>query len=474
MFDQELEVIYRTSPMGMALLDRNLKYVRINDKLAEINGLEAAEIVGRTLREVIPDLADDLEPVLRGVLATGEPVVDGEVSGVTRAGPGVKRFFRHSFHAVRGVDGRIEGVSVLVNEVTELRGAEEDLRRYESMVSASSDLMVFVDPTYTYRAVNQAYCDAQQKTREEILGHTVAEVVGEKLFETQMKFRLDRCLLGERVNFALRWDSPGRGWRHVDATYDPFYNADGSVAGVLVDVRDATDRELVEEQVRTSRQQLRDLAARQNAVREEERTLIAREMHDELGQALTGVRMQLHGLIHEPPGDPKVLVARVDAAVSLVDSTIETVRAMSWRLRPPILDDLGLEAAIEWHAGEFTSHSGLAVRLDLKLGERPLDRDRITTVFRILQEALTNVARHAEASNVEIALTESKYKLVLDVRDDGKGIANRDVTSATALGLIGMRERAGTLGGRVVIRRTDQGGTQVELTLPLERSTNLR
>ena len=145
MFAQELELIYRTSPMGMALFDRDLRYVRINDKLAEINGREAAEVVGRTLREVIPDLADDLEPILRGVLETGEPVIDGEVTGGTEAVPSVERFFRHSFHPVQGIDGRIEGVSVLVNEVTELRSAEEEGKQAEERlkltVAGSNDGM---------------------------------------------------------------------------------------------------------------------------------------------------------------------------------------------------------------------------------------------------------------------------------------------------------------------------------------------
>jgi PAS domain S-box-containing protein len=113
----ELELIYRTTPMGLALFDRELRYVRISDKLAAINGGTAAEIVGRTLREVVPDLADALEPVLYGVLETGEPVIDGEVSGVTDAAPGIERSFRHSYHAVRDSGGRIEGVSVLVDEV---------------------------------------------------------------------------------------------------------------------------------------------------------------------------------------------------------------------------------------------------------------------------------------------------------------------------------------------------------------------
>ena len=115
---RELEVIYRASPMGLALLNRELRYVRISDKLAAINGGEADEIVGCTLREVIPDLADTLEPVLHGVLETGQPVLDGEVSGATDAAPGIERTFRHSYHAVRDSGGRIEGVSVLVDDVT--------------------------------------------------------------------------------------------------------------------------------------------------------------------------------------------------------------------------------------------------------------------------------------------------------------------------------------------------------------------
>ncbi len=114
----ELALIYRSTPIGLALFDRELRYLRISDKLAAINGRTAAEIVGRTLREVVPDLADELEPVLRGVLETGEPVVDGEVSGATDAAPGIERSFRHSYHAVRDAGGRIEGVSVLVDEVT--------------------------------------------------------------------------------------------------------------------------------------------------------------------------------------------------------------------------------------------------------------------------------------------------------------------------------------------------------------------
>ena len=109
--------------------------------------------------------------------------------------------------------------------------------------------MVFIDSTYTYRAVNQAYCDEHQRTQEEILGHTVAEVFGEKVFETTLKRHMDRCLSGERVNFEFWWDSPSRGCRHVNARYDPFFEADGSVSEVVVDARDTTERKQIQEQL---------------------------------------------------------------------------------------------------------------------------------------------------------------------------------------------------------------------------------
>lgn len=442
-------------------------YRDVNKRFLQLFGYRRDEVIGRTSREigvwVDPKERDAVVRQLRH-----ESFVDDFQTRLrTKAGD-----VRDVLATMRvfDMDGEEHVLGSLV-DITKRKQAEESLReseeRYQTLVEHSPDATVVHIDGKLVLANPAAARLLGAASAEDLIGEPVQRFVHPDYRELVAE-RTRSITEGGSVSPFMEEKIVRLDGRSVDADIvgiPVMYGGEQAIQSVL---RDMTARKEAEEALHDSRDRLRNLAARLQAAREEERTSIAREMHDELGQALTGMQMELHGLIDKLPKNRKALRERAGSLVSLVDSTIETVRAMSWRLRPPILDDLGLEAAIEWHAEEFTSHSGLAVRLDLNLAERPLDTDCTTTVFRILQEALTNVARHAEASNVEIALTESKDVLVLDVRDDGKGIAKRDVTRATALGLIGMRERAGTLGGRVVIRRTDQGGTQVKLTLPLE------
>ena len=243
---------YIDAPIGLCYLDLDLRYVQINKWLAAINGLTVGEHIGRTIAEVLPDVAAVIEEPLRRVIATGEPVEGGGVEAETPAATGIIRRFQHSFYPVKAPDGTVVGVSCTVHDVAEREAAKEALQWYRSMATASRDPMVFVDPTYTYRAVNQAYCDEQQRTPEEILGHTVIDVFGQETFEATLKPHLDRCLSGKQVSFDFWWTSPRRGRRHVEARYDPFYEADGSVSGVAVNVRDTTDRKYIEEKLERS------------------------------------------------------------------------------------------------------------------------------------------------------------------------------------------------------------------------------
>lgn len=234
--------------------------------------------------------------------------------------------------------------------------------------------------------------------------------------------------------------------------------------GYMIDI---TERKRAEEDIRQSRERLHNLATRLQVVREEERTAIAREIHDELGQALTCLKIDLSWLVDKFPKNRKAVRERTDSMMSLVDATLATVRQLSSRLRPAVLDDLGLEAAIEWQAQEFSNHTGCKCDLSLNGDDLAVDRERDTAVFRVLQEALTNVARHANATRVKIALHAIDGELILEVLDNGRGITREAIVSTQSLGLIGMHERAGTIGAKLSIDRSANGGTVVALRMPL-------
>ncbi len=246
------------------------------------------------------------------------------------------------------------------------------------------------------------------------------------------------------------------------------FNASGEPVRMVGTVQDITERKLAEEKLRNSREQLRNLSAHLDTVREQERTSIAREIHDELGQSLTALKMDVSWLRnkyreHQP------LSEKTGAMIKLIDSTIRTVRRISSELRPVVLDDLGLIPAIEWQAAEVQKRTGIACEVNFAPGDIILSKGTSTVVFRTLQEALTNVIRHAGATKVRITLEERGGEILLRVEDNGKGISERQIGDPKSFGLIGIRERVHFLGGEVKITGTRNGGTSLVVTIPLER-----
>jgi PAS domain S-box-containing protein len=234
----------------------------------------------------------------------------------------------------------------------------------------------------------------------------------------------------------------------------------------LVTAFDVTERRQAEEDLRVSQEQLRNLAARLQEVREEERAAISREIHDELGQALTGMKMDLKWLEKQLPADTPTGQQRLASLYELINTTIQNVRQLASSLRPGVLDDFGLVAALEWLAQDFAKRTGITIRFLEMPEDFPLERERATAVFRIFQEALTNIARHAEASLIEVRLTNSDTQLCLAVRDNGKGITADQINHIRSLGLVGMRERALLLGGTFNINGTPGLGTTVTVQIP--------
>lgn len=247
---------------------------------------------------------------------------------------------------------------------------------------------------------------------------------------------------------------------------------DGTPVRIAGTIRDITESKRVREQLRSSMEELRALARRLETVREEERTRIAREVHDILGQELTGLKMDVRWLAEKLRSasvetDLQPFREKLETMAARLDETMKTVRRISTELRPAVLDTLGIVAALEWQASDFEKRYSIPCSFRCAEDEIELDEGRATAVFRIFQEALTNVARHAKATEVTAELRLEGDTLDLVVRDNGIGIGRTRGTSEKSLGLLGMQERALMFGGRVEVYGRPGVGTTVRLVLPI-------
>ncbi len=256
----------------------------------------------------------------------------------------------------------------------------------------------------------------------------------------------------------------------VEGDYMCFYDASGRITGHFGIQRDVTDRILAVEQLEQSRAELRALAARLQTTREEERTRIAREIHDELGQALTALKLDLAWLGSQRPRADSGAFRQLDTSITArIDETMQMVRRIASELRPSTLDQLGLQAAIECLVQEATERTGIAIVLQAE--EFPkLPGEVESHAFRIIQEALTNVTRHSKATRVDVTVRRLEKAIILAVEDNGVGFVPQSLSGLRSLGLVGMRERALACGGTLLIRGQPGEGTAIVVTIPVAAS----
>ncbi len=281
--------------------------------------------------------------------------------------------------------------------------------------------------------------------------------------------RLKRNGILENEEIELTRDDGSSFWISVTCR---LHQSEGYAEGIVLDV---TERKHAEDRLLDSHRQLRNLSARLESVREEERVRLARQVHDDLGQILTAVKMHLTVLTGAAAGREfrrkPAMLKKLESLISVIDNAIDLVKNISYELRPLALEDLGLIVAIEWEASQFEHRTGIRFHVQTK-GEIALDREQSTAVFRIVQEALTNVVRHASAKRVLVDLSATGETLSLEVADDGKGITDQQLVDSRALGILGMRERAMFLGGSLQVSRNNGNGTVVGLTVPLKKTGN--
>jgi PAS domain S-box-containing protein len=347
----------------------------------------------------------------------------------------------------------------IVEDITKRKLA---MQEYEKVVEHTREMVLVFDREYRQVIANQAFLNYRGLKREQVVGHHVAGLVGKELFENVLKPKIDECFQGKTVEFEIKRPSSIFGERDLFVTYFPIEGARGveRVAGV---VQDITEQKRSREELQKSFDQLRALTAQLQSVREEERTRLARELHDELGQALTAIKIDLASLQAAPPGEQ--LSGNIGAIMNFVDRTIHSVRRIATELRPGILDDLGLVAAVDWAAAEFQTRTGIECQMSVPDTELAVDSERATALFRVFQETLTNVARHSGATRVNIRLGQNAGDLFLEVQDNGRGMGNTNPNTGS-MGILGMRERARLLGGGLEIASDSPGGTTIRVQIP--------
>jgi signal transduction histidine kinase len=246
-----------------------------------------------------------------------------------------------------------------------------------------------------------------------------------------------------------------------------------AVQRALRETADRRERQRAEDKLRRSLDQLRALTTYLQFVREEERTRIAREVHDELGQALTGLKLDMSWLAMRVAKSARPVQAKIKTMVDHIDETIQTVRRIATELRPGILDSLGLVAALEWQANEFQSRTNIPCHVDAPVDDSQFEQQLATVFFRIYQETLTNIIRHAKATRVDVRLAEESGALVLTVKDNGRGISEEEIANTRSIGLIGMRERAMLIGGEITLQGAPGQGTTMTLRVPLGKKSSI-
>ena len=343
--------------------------------------------------------------------------------------------------------------------------------RFRSLIENSADLICIMNPDATPRYVSPSI--------KLLLGYPSEEIdletsLGKYIHRDDHPVASDtfrQCMQNADsapASLQLRVLHKDGNWRTLEGTARNLLN-DPAIEGIIVIVHDITVRMRAEEALEQSREQLHALTAYWQTAIEAERTHIAREIHDEFGQSMTALKMDLSWLArHLPEGDKKA--ERLKGMNTLVDESISLMRRIATELRPNLLDDLGLNAALDWQAREFSRRTGIPCKLNLPEQDLGLGPALRTSLFRIFQETLTNVSRHAQATGVTVNFASEGQALTLTIRDNGRGITEQEKKDPRALGLLGLNERAAQWGGETVIRGVPGKGTSVTVRIPLPAS----
>jgi PAS domain S-box-containing protein len=451
--------------------DRDARITFLNPVAATLTGWQAEEARNQPLHEVFKIVNEQTgmgaDDEVSRVLKDGQTLaVANHVALIARDGREIS--VEHNAAPILAGQGNIIGVVLIFRDVTQRWQEREAMAEKAALLELTQDSVFVIDMDGMIRFWSRG--------AEAMLGYSKGQATGAISHDllrsefpqplAEIKAELMRAghwegdLVttaqdGRRIVMASRWALQ---WAQRDRP-----------PRVLVINNDITERRRGEESLVLQREQLRALAKRLQLVREEDRKRIARDLHDQIGQILTAIKMDMTWMTRHLPESEAVVLARLTESIQLTNDGVKSVRAICSGLRPGVLDDLGLVAAIEWQASEFASRNGIRCQVTVPPADLHLDGDRAIAAFRIFQECLTNVIRHAQAKSVNVTLCQENENVLLVVEDDGIGFSESDCSNSLgSLGLLGMKERAQFCGGDVHISSTRGNGTKVTIRVPVD------
>ncbi len=450
--------------------DKDRRVLFINKSAENLYEMESEEIVGEYVESAIKTDADGID--LKK--AQSELDIDGFHRNVyvQYSKSGKKLFVEGTVIPLKKYDGQLIGYFALNRDLTELKEKEEEIFFRSSLLQHVNISVIAVDFNGSITFFNKESENLFGWTEEEANGNNIFDLIIPRNKNTELKKIL------KEVNNKQFWDGEILAKRKDSVRFHAHFrisilrNHLNDSSGYIFLLNDITERKKAEDELKESQKQLRDLAARLDFVREEERKYIAREIHDELGQLLTALKMDVSLLtkkILKYLGKTAQIQVRseIRSITELIDISVSSVRRLASELRSDLLFDLGLKEALEWYLEDFEKRTGIICTFSAKLDTKNKINSSVSlALFRICQEALTNILRHSGAAEVNVTLESADGKTILSVFDNGNGFSKLKLKNKKTLGIIGMRERALSLGGSVNIKSSIGKGTTVTACIP--------
>jgi PAS domain S-box-containing protein len=478
-------------------VDRNAVYTYVSPKIHDILGYKPEEILGKTPFDLMPeDEAIKIADMFSSIADSGKSFKDLENVNLHKNGKRI--VLETSGVPIFDRKGRLTGYRGIDRDITKRKKSEQKLDRYRERLEELVD-----ERTQRITQINKKLMQSRQDwkgtfdTITDIITIHDSEynIIGANQTARRL-LNLSKSQYSKKIKCFRHYhgtEKPPEGCpsceclktgkqavfeyyephlrKFVEVRVIPRKDRQKEVTGLIHVVRDITRRKRAERQLENSREELRRLNAYLQDMREKERARIAFEIHDELGQALTGLKIDVSWLHNKLKMQDKSLRKKIQEIKLLIDSTIQNVRRISYDLRPGVLDDFGLQAAMEWQLEEFQKRTGIDSTIIFGSRLDGLTKELSTTIFRIFQESLTNIARHSAATSTSSRLRVSDGRLHFQIRDNGRGLTKNEKTARNSLGLIGIKERVRYIGGTVRIRGSQGQGTVVSVSVPLKKKS---